>query len=86
MPRAGIIEWVSIGLSLSAVAVILRYATRPRCPLCARRHDRRVVVVEQVPQTAAPAAPGGPKHRPIHWRAEPWRSAPAPGADVTSLN
>jgi hypothetical protein len=77
-------EWVSIGLSLSAVAVILRYASRPRCPLCARRHDRRVVVVEQVPQSAAPAAPA--KHRPIRWRADPRVSRPAPGPDVASLN
>ena len=79
-------EWVSIGLSLSAVAVILRYATRPRCPLCARRHDRRVVVVEHEAHPAAPAGSTGPRHRPIRWRAEPWVSLPAAGDDVASLN
>ncbi|HEV2310273.1 MAG TPA: hypothetical protein VGU73_07095 [Acidimicrobiia bacterium] len=82
MPRAGVMEWVSIGLSLSAVAVLIRYATRPRCPLCARRHDRRVVVVEHSPSPAPPGpAEAGP--RPIRWRSEPLVSLPT---DVASLN
>ena len=76
-------EWVSIGLSLSAVAVLLRYATRPRCPLCARRHDRRVVVVEHEPRPAPSGPPVEAGPRPIRWRANPRVAVPT---DVASLN
>ncbi len=77
-------EWVSIGLSLSAVAILLRYATRPRCPLCARRHDRRVVVVAHEPRPDASSST--PDRRPIRWRADPLVSLPASDTDVASLN
>jgi len=78
-------EWVSIGLSLSAVAILLRYATRPRCPLCARRHDRRVVVVAHEPRPESSGS-STPDRRPIRWRADPFASLPAPDTDVASLN
>jgi hypothetical protein len=77
-------EWVSIGLSLSAVAILLRYAARPRCPLCARRHDRRVVVVAHEPRPEASSSTSD--RRPIRWRADPLVSLPAPDTDVASLN
>ena len=85
MLRAGAFEWVAIGLSLAAVAVLLRYASRPRCPLCARRHDRRVVVVTHEPRPAPPQPVEVIDLTAIRWRADPV-SLPAPRTDVASFN
>ncbi len=57
-------EWVAIGLAFVAVIVILRYARRPRCELCRRRHDRRpglgVLPSDVVPDPWFVPASGGP--------------------------
>jgi len=74
---------VAIGLSFAAVAVLVRYASRPRCPLCARRHDRRVVVVTHGPRPAEPDVEIDVTA--IRWRAEPV-SLSDPRTDVASLN
>ncbi len=34
------VQWLAIGLSFIAVAIILRYARQPRCDVCSRRHTR----------------------------------------------
>jgi len=80
---AGAFEWLAVGLSFAAVAVLLRYASRPRCPLCARRHDRRVVVVTHEPRRAQPDVEIDLTA--IRWRADPV-SLSAPRTDVASLN
>lgn len=43
--NASIVEWLSIGLALVAVAVILRYTRRPRCERCDAVEDTKPVPV-----------------------------------------
>lgn len=71
MDGAGIVQWLAIGLSFVAVAVILRYGRQSRCEGCSRRHariDRAVPGPEvaplgvELPERAESAA--------ISWKAE----------------
>ncbi len=49
------LEWIAITLGLGAILVLVRYGSRPRCPLCARRHDRRTIS-EPAPAHPVPVA------------------------------
>ena len=80
----GIFEWLAIGLAFAAVVVILRYASRPRCPLCERRHDRPAAL----PAGAPPAdpVPIDVELGVIRWRADGVVSVPSARTGAASLN
>lgn len=78
-------EWIAIGLAFAAVIVLVRYASRPRCPLCARRHDRRVVVLVREPSFSEPV-PAARELGAIRWRADAPVSLPGVRTDAASLN
>jgi len=64
----GVLEWLAIGLAFVAVIVILRYASRPRCALCARRHE---LPAGPRPPAELPWAGG---HQADEWAAISWRA------------
>jgi hypothetical protein len=83
--NAGVMEWLSIGLAFVAVIVILRYASRPRCSACARRHE--------VPAGSGHTLehPWAADHQPdgewsaISWRADHLGALPGRPSDANHL-
>ncbi len=65
------VQWLAIGLSFVAVAVILRYARQPRCDVCERRHAPADVTgtIADVGLAELPASEPGERSA-INWRAE----------------
>jgi hypothetical protein len=74
------LEWIAISLGVSAILVLVRYGSRPRCPLCARRHDPRTT---DQPDVVNPL-PSAADRTTIRWRAAAPSSLKQP--DVASLN
>ena len=74
------LEWIAIGLGVGAILVLVRYGSRPRCPLCARRHDRRAI---DQPAAVNPA-PLAADRTTTRWRAATTSTLEQP--DVASLN
>jgi hypothetical protein len=67
-----VLEWLAIGLALVAVVVILRYASRPRCELCDRRHHIRMIPARTVEQPWPAEHHADLEWTTISWRAESW--------------
>jgi hypothetical protein len=77
----GVVEWLAIGLAFVAVIVILRYASRPRCVLCARRHE---VPSRTVKQPWSVDLPPEVEWTTISWRADHFGVLPRQPRDANA--